>query len=76
MVNVPSTIVYVQNTIIARGCPVEVALAGGELAERIVWQVAGNLVYVCSEKTYERLSRGELAAQPIGFPLDDVRALA
>lgn len=76
MKNVPRTTISVQNTNIERGDQVEVKLAGGDLAERIVWQVAGNLVYVCNEKTYERLSRGELAAQPIGFPLVDVRALA
>jgi hypothetical protein len=59
-----------------RGDLVEVELAGGELAERIVWSVAGDVIYVCTAQTYERLSRGENAAQPIGFPLRDVRALA
>ena len=76
MKNVRNTTSNVLNTIFERGDTVEVVLASGETAERVVWEVVADLVYVCSVKTYERMQRGELAAQPIAFPIADVRALA
>lgn len=73
---VRNTTVSVRNEEIRHGESVEVTMADGKTAERIVWRVDGGLVFVCTEKTYERLQRGDLAALPIGFPIDDVRALA
>jgi hypothetical protein len=73
---VRNTTISVQNEDFVRGDSVEVDLAGGKQAERLVWEVVGNTVYVCTEKTYERLLRGDMAALPIGFPMNDVRALA
>lgn len=73
---VRNTIISVRNEEFLRGDAVEVDLVGGEQAERLVWDVVEDLVYVCTEKTYERLLRGDLAALPIGFPRKDVRALA
>ena len=66
----------VRNTELSPGDLVEVAMAGGTVAERVVWKVESDLVFVCTDKTYERLQRGTDAALPIGFPLEDVRALA
>lgn len=66
----------VRNTEISKGDLVEVALADGTVAERVVWKAEGDLVFVCTDKTYERLLRGADAALPIAFPLEDVRALA
>ena len=65
-----------RNTEISRGTVVEVDLAGGGLAERLVWEVADGLVFVCNQKTFDRLERGDDAAMPIGFPTSDVRAIA
>lgn len=76
MTNVPNTNISVPNTLMERGALVEVEVAGGSLVQRIVWSVGRGVVFVCSAKTYERLLRGESAAQPIGFPVSDVRALA
>lgn len=76
MKNVRGTTHSVRDASVECGDLVEVELAGGATAERIVWSVSGNVVYVCTTQTYERLMRGESAAQPIGFPLRDVRALA
>lgn len=76
MKNVRNTTFNVRNTILERGDIVEVVLAGGEVVERVVWQADATLVYVCSPKTYERLQHGQPAAQPIAFPIADVRALA
>ena len=76
MENVRSTTISVPNTRMLPGRAVEVVLAGGERVKRVVWEVGAGLVFVCTEKAYENLSRGQLAAQPIGFPLSDVRALA
>jgi hypothetical protein len=51
-------------------------MVGGARAFRVAWRVEGDLVFVCSETTYERLQRGDTAALPIGFPVSDVRALS
>lgn len=75
MIDVRNTTASVPKTEFSPGEPVEVVLAGGAMAERLVWKVVGNLVYVCNLKTYERLQRGENAAMPIAFPLCDVRGL-
>jgi hypothetical protein len=75
MKNVARTIISVQSTIV-QGDLVEVEVAGGNTVERIAWEVSGGFVYVCTQDAYERLARGEPAAQPIAFPLEDVRALA
>lgn len=76
MDSVQNTTVSVRNEDLIPGDVVEVALAGGHAAERLVWKVEGEIVFVCSETTYERLLCGDMAAQPIGFPIGDVRALA
>lgn len=76
MKNVPRTIPAVQDTSPGPGAVVEVALYGGELAQRVVWQVVDGLVFVCNAKNYERLLRGQDAAMPIGFPITDVREVA
>lgn len=76
MTIVRNTTTIVRKAELSPGESVEVVLASGDLAERVVWEVSGELVYVCTEKTYERLQRGDVAAQPIGFPMCDVRALA
>lgn len=71
-----NTTVSARNTEISRGTLVEVDLAGGGLAERLVWEVVDGLVFVCNQKTFDRLERGDAAAMPIGFPTGDVRAIA
>lgn len=76
MESVQNTTSSVRNEDLLPGDVVEVSLAGGLEAERIVWRVEGDVVFVCSQTTYERLQRGDTAAQPIGFPIGDVRALA
>lgn len=76
MKSVRNTTSSVRNEDLLPGDLVEVSLAGGHDAERVVWRVDGNIVFVCSQTTYERLQCGDMAAQPIGFPIGDVRVLA
>lgn len=71
-----NTTTSVRNTEISQGARVEVQLAGGDLAERLVWKVTDDLVFVCNPTTLERLKRGDDAAMPIAFPVEDVRLIA
>lgn len=76
MESVRNTTISVRNEDLEPGDLVEVSLAGGQDVERVVWKVETDVVFVCSRTTYERLQCGDMAAQPIGFPICDVRALA
>ncbi len=75
MESVPNTTCTVPNTLMRRGDVVMVAMAGGCVAERIVWSATADLVHVCSLATFEKLSRDEPAAQPIAFPRRDVQGV-
>ena len=46
---------------------------GGAEVLRRVWEDAGRIVYLCSDRQFEALSNGWAAPMPIGFPKDDVR---
>ena len=59
-----------------RGDQVEVRLANGSTAVRLVWRVAEHLVYVCSERQYGLLVENRASALPaLGFPIEDVKPL-
>jgi len=75
MRNVRNTTDSVPDTF-QRGDRIEVEVLGGALVERMVWDVAERYVMVCTEQAYDRLARGESAAQPVAFPIEDVRAIA
>jgi hypothetical protein len=49
--------------------------ANGKTRKNIVWEADGSLVYLCSERQYEALSKGEEVAPPIGFPVRDLELI-
>ena len=49
--------------------------SGGERRQNVVWDRDGEVVYLCSERQYAALRKGEPAPPPIGFLNRDVAAL-
>ena len=76
MISVRNTTFSADRTIPKHGARVAVTILGGNRVVRRVWEANDALVYLCTDEMYERLSRGESAAQPIAFPIEDVCALA
>lgn len=73
MRNANSTTISVPSTEkIRSGEKVFVKLHDGTTAERYVWDVYGDNVFVCTERVYKALSSGLEAPTPIGFPLSDI----
>lgn len=48
----------------------------GEWVERRVWSDAADVVYLCSDRLFDELSRGCSILWPIGFPKADVKPMA
>lgn len=57
----------------ARGKEVFVTLCGGDVVRRIVWEDAGDVVYLCSRHGFEKLQAGLNDVRPVGFPKSDIR---
>jgi hypothetical protein len=55
-----------------RGDQVVVRTAGGEPRLVRVWDVAGEVVLICSEENYQTLVSGKEGLWPVGFPKKDV----
>lgn len=55
-----------------KGQLVIVRAYGGKALIRRIWDVEKNLVYILDEENYQKLSRGQKALEPIGFPKEDV----
>lgn len=56
-----------------RGDSVLAKTAGGQWVPRRVWNDAADVVYLCSDRLFDELSRGCSMLWPIGFPKSDVR---
>jgi len=59
-----------------RGDPVLAKTARGDWVARRVWNDAADVVYVCSERLFQDLSRGCSILWPIGFPKADIRRVS
>ena len=55
-----------------RGDTVIVRAFGGKALKRRVWGTGDGLVYITSNEEFEKLVAGKPAAEPIGFPKEDV----
>lgn len=55
-----------------RGEKVVVRTFGDRPAVRRAWDSANGLIYICSDKQYDMLKKGEESPPPIGFPSVDV----
>ena len=55
-----------------RGDVVLVRTFGGKAVKRRVWDVGDSVVYVTDDEQFKRLTLGERAVAPIGFPKEDV----
>jgi hypothetical protein len=55
-----------------RGDTVIVRAFGGKALIRRVWGTGDGLVYITSNEEFEKLVAGKPAAEPIGFPKEDV----
>lgn len=55
-----------------RGDKVIVRSFGGRPLVRRVWAADEHGVYISAEGEYQKLSRGEEALSPVGFPREDV----
>ncbi|HWA12572.1 MAG TPA: hypothetical protein VHA15_05730 [Burkholderiales bacterium] len=58
-----------------RGQKVLVQTANRGRVELLVWEEAGESVYLCSEQQFDALSKGWDAPQPIAFPKSDIAAV-
>lgn len=58
-----------------KGTKVRVELHGGEVVERVVWEVDSEegVVYLCSAKVFADLEKGITHTNPIGFPKESVK---
>jgi hypothetical protein len=57
---------------IEQGQRVFVRAFGGKILVRRVWEATPDVVYICSEDNYERLSKGLLGLWPVAFPREYV----
>lgn len=57
-----------------RGDRVRVTDSAGNLLERIVWAEGKSVVYLVSDRLFQRLLKGSSREFPIGFPKRDVVA--
>lgn len=55
-----------------RGSNVIVRDFMGKPLVRRLWAIEGNIAYIVRDAEYQRLSAGEEAISPIGFPIEDV----
>ena len=58
-----------------RGKAVNAVTYGGQVIERIVWDEADDLVYLCSQRCYYQLCDGDMSIRPVGFPRASVMGL-
>jgi len=45
---------------------------GNEPLIRRIWEVRNHLVYIINDEEYKKLTSGQRAIEPIGFPKEDV----
>lgn len=58
---------------LVRGAKVVVRAFGDRPLVRRVWEITDRKVYICNEKVYQELARGEYTPfSPVGFPWNDV----
>lgn len=60
--------------LLGKGARVRVRCASGEVRDNVVWEDYGEVVMVCANEQFERLSKGYEAPMPIGFRRADVCA--
>ncbi len=61
-----------QKTTFIRGTRVAVKTYGGKVVERLVWDYAAGVCFVCTDDIYAALQDGNEAPTPTGFPIEDV----
>lgn len=57
-----------------RGKVVKARAHGGREIERVVWEEAKDVVYLCTKRCFDRLTAGDHSTRPVGFPREDVIA--
>ena len=71
--HIKNTEYSVQNTELKKGDIVEVMCYGGGVLERQVWDLTGNVAFLCTSKVWDSLTIGREAPLPIGFPVSDIK---
>ena len=51
---------------------VKTVVYGGDIAEKVFWDLDGDTAYISSRACYERMLKGDLDARPTGFLINDL----
>ena len=57
---------------LSSGDMVKVVVYGGEVSEKVFWDLDGDTAYISSRACYERMLEGDLDARPTGFLINDL----